>query len=238
MTGRPRRRRAVALLALALACGGLAASEVSSSVREVESRVGPSVPVVVAERDLRAGTPLRPGELERALAVREVPQRFVPPDSLAAPEDALGLTTVVPVAAGGYVTLGHLESGTAGGAGEPILAPGQRVVELAVAGGEAVAAAGPGVRVDVLITTGSEAGTGRTYIALEDVELLGLQPGGEGLASGTGATGAAVASLRVTVEQAVRLTAAQNFAREIRLLARAPTDRRPVGPTSVEASDL
>ena len=238
MTARSRRRRTVALLALALSCGGLAASEVSSSVREVESRVGPSVPVVVAARDLRAGTPLRLGELERALAVREVPQRFVPPDSFAAPEEALGLTTVVPVAAGGYVTLGHLESGSAGGGSEPILAPGQRVIEVAVAGGEAVAAAGPGVRVDVLITTGSETGAGRTYIALEDVELLGVQPGGEALAAGAGVTGSAVASLRVTVEQAVRLTAAQNFAREIRLLARSPTDRRPVGRTSVEASDL
>ena len=47
-----------------------------------------------------------------------------------------------------------------------------------------------------------------------------------------------MATLRVTVRQAVYLTAAQNFAREIRLLARAPGDRRRQGGTSVGAGQL
>jgi pilus assembly protein CpaB len=234
----PRRRRAVVLLGLALASGGLAASEVSSSVREVESRVGPSVPVVVAREDIRAGTSFHPDQLPRVLSITEVPERFVPPGSLASPEEALGLRTAVSVPAGGYVTTGNLETGVAEGARGPVLAPGERVTEVVVAGGEAVAAAGPGARVDVLVTTG-EGAAGRTYIALEDVELLGIRAAGEGLDSGGGlATGGAIASLRVTVEQAVRLTAAQNFAREIRLLARSPADRKRLGRTSVEASEL
>jgi pilus assembly protein CpaB len=223
------------LLALALASGGLAASEVSSSVREAESRVGPSVPVVVAGEDIRAGTSLRPEEIDRSLEIADVPERFVPPDALAAPEEALGLRTAVPVSAGGYVTVGHLETGVTEGARGPLLAPGERVTEVVVAGGEAVAAAGPGARVDVLVTTG-EGAAGRTYIALENVELLGIQPGGD--TGGELGAGGAVASLRVTVEQAVRLTAAQNFAREIRLLARSPADDQRLGQTSVEAGDL
>ncbi len=235
MSRLPRRRRAVVMLALALACGGLAASEVSSSVQEVESRVGPPVPVVVASEDIRAGTSLRHEEVQRSLTITEVPERFVPPDALAAPEDALGLRTAVSVSAGGYVTVGHLETGVTDGSRGPLLAPGERVTEVVVAGGDAVAAAGPGVRVDVLITTG-EGAAGRTYVALEDVELLGIQPGGD--AGGELGAGGSIASLRVTVEQAVRLTAAQNFAREIRLLARSPTDRKQLGPTSVAAGEL
>jgi pilus assembly protein CpaB len=39
----------------------------------------------------------------------------------------------------------------------------------------------------------------------------------------------ALATLRVTVRQAVYLTAADNFAREIRLLARPPGDRSAAG---------
>jgi pilus assembly protein CpaB len=41
------------------------------------------------------------------------------------------------------------------------------------------------------------------------------------------------ATLRVTPAQAVYLTAAQSFASDIRLLARAPGDRRRVGALAV-----
>ena len=42
------------------------------------------------------------------------------------------------------------------------------------------------------------------------------------------------ATLRVTVAQAVYLAAAQSFAQDVRLLARAPGDRREVGELVVE----
>jgi pilus assembly protein CpaB len=120
-------------------------------------------------------------------------------------------------------------------------------VDLAVAGGEALAAqgGGPGARVDVLVTTESESRPGRTYVALENAELLDVRPG-EGSAGGGGSeageagasAGGTMATLRVTLRQAVYLTAAQNFAREIRLLARAPGDRRHGRGASVEAGEL
>ncbi len=235
-----RRRRAVLLLALALAAGGLAASQVRSSMQEVEARVGAPAPVVVAREDIRAGTRFEPGSLDTMLAVRDVPESFVPPDSLANPEEAMGLRAAVPVAADSYVTAGQLDSGVGRQAGGPLLAPGERVVEVVVAGGDALAATGPGSRVDVVLTTGSDAGAGRSYVALQDVELVDLGTGaGRGGTDGGIATGAgAVAALRVTLEQAVMLTAAQNFAREIRLLPRPPDDGRRMEPTSVDASEL
>lgn len=233
------RRRAVIALAFALVAGGLAASQVESRIDEVESRVGAPVPVVVAARDVRAGTRLEADALDRLLAVEEVPERFAPPDAIAAPEEATGLRLATPLPSGSYVEVGDLETGPAPGAAPaaPDLAPGERVVEVPVAGG-GLAGAPPGSRVDVLVTTRPEIGGGRTYVALQSVELLdaraALESAGDPAAPSTGAT----AALRVTVEQAVMLTAAENFAQEIRLLMRSPQDRRRIGPTSVRAADL
>lgn len=239
MNAPPRRRRALLLVALALTSGGLAASQVRAERRDVESQVGRPATVVVAREDLGAGSQLDPEALAQLLEIREVPERYVPPDSLASPEEALGLRTAVPIAAGSYVTLGALETEDVRDQAGPALAPGERVVELTVAGGEAVAASGPGSRVDVLITTEGGSGAGRTYVALENVEVLDVRSdGGEYEAESGAPSESARASLRVTLQQAVLLTSAQNFAREVRLLARAPEDRKRVGPTSVESGDL
>jgi pilus assembly protein CpaB len=231
-----RRRRGALLIALALAAGGLASSRVERREQGIEARVGPPVPVVVATADLRQGQRIGPKQT-RALAVREVPARFAPPDALADPGDAVGATLAAPVAAGGYLTAGALAAPA--GDDEPggTLAPGQRAVEVAVAGGEELAGAGPGALVDVVVTTEREEGRGRTYLALERVELLAARPAADGAAAEDGRP-AAVATLRVTLRQAVYLAAAQTFAREIRLLLRAPAERRRGAPLVVESGSL
>ncbi len=61
--------------------------------------------------------------------------------------------------------------------------------------------------------------------------LRGEQAGGAAQAT-------ALATLRVTLRQAVYLTAAQNFAREVRLLSRPAGDSRRSGRTAVEAGSL
>ena len=201
--------------------------------------MGAPTPVVVARQDISGGTRLQPQTLERVLTVEEIPERFVPPDSLTTPREAAGLRVATPLAAGSYVTVGDLETNVArGAAAGPELAPGERVIEVPVAGG-AIGTAPPGARVDVLVTTSPESGGGRTYVALQRVELLDARPAVQdvGAAGGEPATGV-TAALRVTLEQAVMLTAAQNFAQEIRLLVRSPADRRRIGPTSVRAADL
>jgi pilus assembly protein CpaB len=96
-----------------------------------------------------------------------------------------------------------------------------------------------GSRVDVLVSTESGAGGGRTLMALAGAELLGLAPPSGAAAAGDAGAGAepggggptALATLRVTLRQAVYLTAADNFAREVRLLARPPGDRSAAGAT-------
>lgn len=241
MSVRGRRRRGLLLLALALACGGLAASHVSDRVRAVESRVGPLVPVLVAARDVPAEARLG----RRDVALRKVPQHYAPPDALVSAAELAGARTSAALAAGSYITAGQLGGASRDRGPAGALRRGERAVEVGVAGGQALNGAAAGTRVDVLVSSEPRDGAGRTFVALEDVELLGLRAGaaGEESSEGSGeddaAEGAtATATLRVTLRQAVYLTAAQNFAREVRLLSRPPGDSRRAGRTVVGASGL
>lgn len=219
-----RRRRGLLLLSVALASGGVAASQVHERERSVAAQVGPAVPVLVAARDLTAGARVSAA----ALAIRRVPARFVPPDALASAAGVVGARPAVSVAAGGYLTADVFEGSNGGQRGGRALARGERAVTVEVSGAAGLA---PGVRVDVLVSTESGAG-GRTLMALAGAELLRLEAG-SGAATppdGTRTGGpTALATLRVTLRQAVYLTAADNFAREIRLLARPPGDHSPAG---------
>jgi pilus assembly protein CpaB len=239
VSARKRRRRGLVLLTLALACGALAASEVGDKVSEVEGRIGVPVPVVVAARDIEPGA-----ELSRAdLRLSQVPQRFAPPDAPTSPDQAVGLHTAGPVAAGSPITAGVVGT-TANGEDPGVLRRGERAVEIAVAGGASlIETAVAGARVDVLVSTDPGDGPGSSFVALEDVELLALAPGastGVPLDAGlsAGAAASAVATLRTTLRQAVYLTAAQSYAREIRLLPRPAGDRRRIGRAAVGAGDL
>ena len=236
MTARARRRRAALLLALALAAGGIAASRVSGREAAIERQVGAPVPALVARVDIPAGKRVKAS----MLALRQVPQRFAPPDGLSGPEQAVGQRVATPVIAGGYLTQAAFAAGGgADGDDTPPLGHGQRAIEVAIAGGEALADAPPGTRVDVLVTTESRSGSGRTFLALQDVELLGVRPAsGGGGDDGAAARAATVASLRVRLRDAVYLTAAQSFAREVRLLVRAPGDRRSAPPLEVTGGGL
>jgi pilus assembly protein CpaB len=245
---RARRRRGLLLVSVALASGGLAASQVRERERSVAAQVGPAVPVLVAARDIPAGARVS----ARALAVRRVPARFVPPDALASGAGVVGLRPSAPLAAGGYVTAGLFERSNDGHRGSGDVRRGERAVTVEVSGAAGLVA---GARVDVLVSTESGAGGGRTLMALAGVELLRLEAGsvGAGPTDGTGAGGAgaapaggaptgaagstALATLRVSVRQAVYLTAADNFARELRLVARPPGDRSAAG-ASVAQSQL
>jgi pilus assembly protein CpaB len=238
VSAKVRRRRGVLLLVAALASGLLAASEVGDRVSSVERRVGPLVPVAVAGRDLRAGVPLRP----RDLAVRRVPAAYVPRGTLASSAEAVGGRLTAPLTAGGYLTAGLL--GARASPGEPrLLRRGERALELGVTGGRALDAATPGSRVDIVVSTEPRDGPGRSFVALERVELLALRPGAggsapEGNEEGASRAATATATLRVSLRQAVYLSAAENFAREVRLLPRPAGDRRKSGRPAVGAGDL
>jgi pilus assembly protein CpaB len=237
-----RRRRGLLLLAVALAAGGLAASQVRQREQSVEARVGPLVGVLVAARDLPADTRVS----ERSVELRQVPARYVAPDALGSAGQVEGARTAVPVAAGSYLTPGHFTASGAGGPGAGAGAGfgrGERAVEVEVTGTSGLTGAAAGARVDVVVSTEPAGSGGRSFVALADVELLGLRDGSGAAAYGTegeeaaSSAGIALATLRVTVRQAVYLTAADNFGREIRLLVRPPGDRSSTG-ADVSASEL
>jgi pilus assembly protein CpaB len=216
-----RRRRGLLLISIALASGGLAASQVHERERRAARELGPEVDVLVAARDLRAGTRLARG----AVALRRVPARFAPPDGLTSAAGVVGARLAVPARAGAYLSAGAFAG--VGGRDRYALRRGERAVTVEVAGGLADAGPAPGSRVDVLVSTEGSGG-GRTQMALAGAELL--QVGASGARYADPAPSAstvptALATLRVTVRQAIYLTAADNFAREIRLLVRPPGDR-------------
>jgi pilus assembly protein CpaB len=222
------------LLSVALASGGLAASQVHERERRAAREFGPSVEVLVAARDLRAGARVTPD----AIGVRRVPTRFVPADAFASgPGAAAGLVgarVAVPVAAGSYLNAGLFDGGEGGGGAE-VGRRGEREVTVGVAGGGAVGDLVPGARVDVLVSTETGPAGGRTTMALAGAELLRI-----GEAPGAGYSGPddsggpvsgpiALATLRVSLREAIYLTAADNFATEIRLLPRPPGDPSRAG---------
>ncbi|MEA2365568.1 MAG: pilus assembly protein CpaB [Thermoleophilaceae bacterium] len=262
-----RRRRALLLLAVALASGGLAASQVHDRERRAAAELGPLVDVLVAARDLPAGARVGRG----ALRVARVPARFAPPDALGSAAAVVGARVAVPVRAGGYLGAGVFagaeagggSGGRSGGGSVGRIGRGRRVVTVEAAGAGGLAGLAAGARVDVLVSTetGAGGGGGRTVMALAGAELVavGSTTGGEsggdagaaadlavtpGAAADLAATpdsaapadsaaagpaGRTLATLLVTLRQAIYLTAADNFAREIRLLPRPPGDRSAAG---------
>jgi len=212
-----RRSRAVAFAGLALLAAIAAAAIAHGYGASVTRGYGPLRPVVVLTRELRPGGPLGPAEVADALEVRRVPHRFVPPGALASPAGAIGLEPVALLPAGSYLLASQLRPPRPRRA--VALAPGdRRPVQIAVGGAEALLATGApsaGTRVDVVVTTEpSGAGPGRTYVAAVGVPLLALGPGADG--SGPGGTSAA--TLALTRRQALRLIAAESFARKLTLL--------------------
>jgi pilus assembly protein CpaB len=222
------------LIGLAAVSAGLAASLVHDYANDVATQIGPLQQVVVARADVARGTLVTPVVARRLLVLRRVPLRFVPPRSLRHPREALGYQTLVSLSAGDYVGAKHL--------GKPrrphrlaASSPG-RLVEVAVTGARTIAPAlRPGVFVDVLVTTDGNRGSPRTYLALQRLELVDFRDSAETDApDGAGAT----ATVRTTLRQAVTLIAAQNFAREVRVVPRSPGDARRLGPASVTAGAL
>ncbi len=234
-----RLRRGALLVLVGLALAAAAAAEVRGRLRASEELVGRPVTVVAAARDLHEGALLR----SRDLALRRIPVRFAPPSAYADPRFVIGRRLRAPLMRGDPVTVAALADGAASDERARTLGTGERLVEVQVAGGAALAGAEPGTRVDVVVSEAT-AGGGRSALLLEALELRSLRPlgsPGAGAPGGSPAEASAaeggesarlashLAVLRVTPAQAVKLTAAAVFAREVRLLLRPPGDRRRAG---------
>ncbi|HET6997692.1 MAG TPA: SAF domain-containing protein [Solirubrobacterales bacterium] len=212
-----RRGRALGFVLAALLAAATAAAIADGYGASVARGYGELRPVLVAVEDLKQGQVIDPPQAA-ALERRRVPVRFVPPGALGDPAEAIGLAPVGPIAAGSYLLASQLrvpraDSGEALGLGH-----GRHPVEIEVSGAEALLVAGAqpvGERVDVVITTEpAGSGPGRTYVGAAAVPLLALAPGDEG---GEGLT---AATLGLSRGQALRLIAAESFARRLTLLPR------------------
>jgi Flp pilus assembly protein CpaB len=210
-----RRARAIAFLIAALICAVLAATVAGRYRSRLDARYGPLRPVVVATSELAAGEPIATERAGVALAVRRVPQSFVPPGALTRPADALGRAPGATIPAGSYVLGAQLVLPRAKERPAPGVGAGLRPVQVAVAGAEALTIDGnppEGRRVDVVVSR--QAGLGRSaraHIAASAIKLLALAaPAGPGEPWN--------ATLAVTEQQALSLIAAQSAGREIRLL--------------------
>jgi pilus assembly protein CpaB len=206
-----RRRRAALLLGLAIVLGALAAGDVGRRERALAAGLGPTVPVVVAKRDLAPDRAVKAGDV----TVRHVPERYAPADRIAAPREAVGVRPRVAVSAGVDLSVPMLDSG-----GGPQLRAGERIADIVAIGDQELVR--PGTRIDLLVTRDDQQGPGSTRLALENAEVLTV---GDAPSSGEDGGGGRISiALRVTVKQAVYLAAAQNFASELRVLPRAPDD--------------
>jgi pilus assembly protein CpaB len=212
-----RRRRAAALLGLALLLGVLAASDVAGREAALRRQLGRSVAVVVVAKPLAAGDRLS----RAALAVRRVPERYAPRNAIADPGAVVGERVAVAIEPGT-----DLEPAVLGVAGEeaavaePALRGGERAFDvIAIGAPDAIPAS---ARVDVLVTyDGPRGGPGATRVVLEGAEVLQARPApdSEGPDAAAGLP-RVQATLRVGIRQAVALAAAVAAAREVRLLPR------------------
>jgi Flp pilus assembly protein CpaB len=215
-----RRGRALAFVCAALLAAAAAATIADGYGASVARGYGELQPVVVARTDLEAGRAIDPRRAAGALELRRVPARFVPPGVLGNPAEAVGLVPGTAIPAGSYLLASQLRPPRPHGAGALGLGPGRHPVEISVSGADALLLAAPqpaGEKVDVVVTTEpAGSGRGRTYVAAAAVPLLALGPGADGVE----AEGAAAATLGLTRRQALRLIAAESFARRVTLLAR------------------
>ena len=157
-------------------------TQVRERERRVEARVGPLVGVVVAARDIAPGDRLGGARSGRAAGARALTCRRT---RSARPGRLVGTRAAVRRERRLLPDGGRCVQGAGPGGGGP-LRPGQRALEIAVTGGAALAGAGPGSRVDVLVSTQRQEGAGRTFVALEAVEVLELRASGSTSLAGRG----------------------------------------------------
>jgi Flp pilus assembly protein CpaB len=219
-----RRARAIGFACAAAICAGLAAG-ISGARPDESPGYGDLRDVVVATAALPGGRTLGRDAVAGSLSVRRIPERFLPPDALATPAQALGRRPAATIPAGGYLMASQFRTAASPSAGTAQSLPGdRRPVEIEVRGAAALATGARPRRVDVVVTSEPGPGStrGRTFVAASAVDLLDLRPADDpAIPSPAGSPGDSwVATLALGRAQALRLIHAQSFARDLRLIGR------------------
>lgn len=223
-----RRARAIAFGCAALACAVLAAAVAGGYRHDLQSELGPLREVVVARAPIPAHRAITTADVRSLFEVRRIPERFAPAGALAVPAQAVGRAAAAAIPAGSYVLAEQLREPRRRRRKPPGVSagPGREPVEISVTGAEALAASGhdpAGGHVDVVVTTEPRpgGGSGRTYVAAENVKLLALAQSADSTAGDyTAPSSGWSATLALTRPQALRLIQAENFARGVRLIQR------------------
>ncbi len=158
-------------LLLAVVAGILAFQWMRAAGAQNRPQAVRTQPLVVASRDLPAGTRLEPAMLK----VAEFPQNLVPAQSYATTQELSGRMIVTAVSAGEPLTPSRLSGEAAAGGISAVITPGKRA--MAVRGNKVMGLAGfirPGNMVDVLVTlpVDNNASKTTTKLVLENVPVL------------------------------------------------------------------
>jgi Flp pilus assembly protein CpaB len=188
------------------------------------------VEVLIARQAVPAGTLLDAATLEAVFAGASIETGEPLAGMVGDRAAVVDRRTAADLVAGEPLTLAAL-----GGGALPVapLAVGERAVPVPVqAAGSAAAALRPGVLVDVVASTG-EGVAGRTRVVVAAAEVLavdGTVTDGFGQAAGGGSV-----LLRAGARDALVITAALNFARDVRLLPRPEAEGRGTAAGEVAA---
>jgi Flp pilus assembly protein CpaB len=212
-----KRVRAGLFVVLAILCAAASASIAAGYRDRVDSQLGELRTALVLTAPVEAGRTLGRRWFERRAEPRELPARYLPPDALSDPAEALGRTLRVSVPSGSYLLESYLRPAAPGRRAAPEVPAGRRPLDVTVRGGGALDMAGRGGgRVDVVVAEEPGAsGRPRVRVVARRVRLLALaESGAEELDGGDAWT----ATLALTRRQALALIEAENFAREVRLI--------------------
>ena len=205
--------RVWALLALSTALGGMAAwaidRHLDHKTREIErAEQGQQVTRVVAARAIEAGAILQLSDL----AMREIPLRWVDPDSIATTDVArvVGMQATAPLAAGQPILSAHVAPRSEAGLATR-LAPGKRAVTIPVDQISSLSGMlSPGDVIDLYVSF-EHRGRRLTAPLLSEVQVLatGRQVASADEVAGVQPSEYATVTLETTSAEAVKLVAAR-----------------------------
>jgi len=239
----PRQRRAVLLLALAVAGLFGVFALVANYVSEIETKVGPEVYVLELAKPVKANEAISDDDVVE----KKVPQRWVPRAALRSRQELTGYVAAADLQQNSILQEGMLVT-------PPEINEGEREVAILVDASTGVAGKiEPGRNVDVIASYGAEGGDIDAGVKPKPNRSIVIVPGARVIAVGTprlkggnGATEAAQdpaevvpVTFALTKRQEIKVAHAQTFAADVRLalLRRGDPADRTLGETIYKGTD-
>lgn len=203
-------------LAVALVATGVFYFLLSSRMQPASAKATAGAPMVVASREIAAGTKITRDD------VKTVTIPVAPPDSLGSVDQAVDRVALSAMAAGDPVSSAKVASTTGGGGvGVPV---GMRAISIQVADSSGIlASVKPGHRVDIQAVQVRDTHDVELRTIAEDIEVMKVGPPDPSAGKG----GLPVATLLVTPEEA-NVIALADISTRVRLSLRNPLDRGKV----------